>query len=64
MLMVFKAAFNNISVISLRLHLLVEETEYPEKTTNLSQVTEKLYHIYTGSHSVIGHILLNNNLMF
>jgi hypothetical protein len=25
--------------------LLVEEPEYPKKTTNLSQVTDKLYHI-------------------
>jgi hypothetical protein len=25
--------------------LLAEETEYLEKTTNLSQVTDKLYHI-------------------
>jgi hypothetical protein len=25
--------------------LLVEETEVPEKTTDLSQVTDKLYHI-------------------
>ena len=25
--------------------LLVEETEHPEKTTDLSQVTDKLYHI-------------------
>jgi len=32
---VFNATFNNISVIS----------EYPEKTTDLSQVTDKLYHI-------------------
>jgi hypothetical protein len=34
--MVFNATFNNISV------LLVEETEVPEKTTDLSQVTDKL----------------------
>ena len=38
----FNATFNNISVISWRLVLLVE---YPEKTTDLSQVTDKLYHI-------------------
>ncbi len=44
-LMVFNATFNNISVISWRADLLVEETEYSEKTTYLSQVTDKLYHI-------------------
>jgi hypothetical protein len=38
--MVFNATFNNISVISWRSVLL-----YPEKTTDLSQVTDKLYHI-------------------
>jgi hypothetical protein len=37
--MVFNATFNNISVI------LVVENKCPEKTTNLSQVTDKLYHI-------------------
>jgi hypothetical protein len=37
--MVFNDTFNNISVISWRSVLLVEET------TDLSQVTEKLYHI-------------------
>ena len=41
--MVFKATFNNISVISWRAVLLVE------KTTNLSQVTDKLYHIMSGN---------------
>ena len=44
-LIVFNATFNNISVISWRSVLLVEETEDPEKTTDLSQVTEKLYQI-------------------
>jgi hypothetical protein len=39
---VFNATFNNISVISLWSVLLVE---YPNKTTDLSQVTDKLYHI-------------------
>jgi hypothetical protein len=38
-LMVLNTTFNNISVI------LVEEPEDPEKTTDLSQVTDKLYHI-------------------
>jgi hypothetical protein len=37
--MVFNATFNNISVISWRSVLLVENT------TDLSQVTDKLYHI-------------------
>ena len=41
--MVFNATFNNISVISWRSVLLVEE--YQEKTTDLLQVTDKLYHI-------------------
>ena len=45
MLMVFNATFNNISVISRWSVLLVEETGVPEKTTDLSQVTDKLYHI-------------------
>jgi len=40
--MVFNATFNNISVISCRPVLLVEDLE---KTTDLSQVTRKLYHI-------------------
>ena len=42
---VFNATFNNISVISWRSILLVEETRNPEKTTDLSQVADKLYHI-------------------
>jgi hypothetical protein len=40
--MVFNATFNNIAVISWRSILLVE---YPEKTADLRQVTDKLYHI-------------------
>jgi hypothetical protein len=43
--MVFNATFNNISVISWQSVLLVEETEDPEKTTDLPQFTNKLYHI-------------------
>jgi hypothetical protein len=41
-LMVLNAAFNNISVISWRSVLLMED---PEKTSDLSKVTDKLYHI-------------------
>ena len=44
-LMVFDATFYNISAISWRSVLLVEETGGPGKTTDLSQVTGKLYHI-------------------
>jgi hypothetical protein len=42
MFMVFNATFNNISVISWWLVVLVE---YSARTTDLSQVTEDLYHI-------------------
>ena len=41
--MVFYATFNNISVISWRSVLLVEEPGVPWE--NLLQVTDKLYHI-------------------
>ena len=41
--MVFNATFNNILVISWQSVLLVEE--YPDKTTDPSQITDKLYHI-------------------
>ena len=40
--MVFNATINNISVISWQSDLLVKDSE---KTTDLSQVTDKLYHI-------------------
>jgi hypothetical protein len=43
--MVFNATYNNISVISCQPVLLVEEIGVLEKTTDLSQVTDKLYHI-------------------
>ena len=39
------ATFNNLSGISRGSVLFVEELEYPEKTTDLSQVTYKLYHM-------------------
>jgi hypothetical protein len=37
--MEFNVTFKNISGISWQSVLLVEETEYPEKTTDLPQVT-------------------------
>jgi hypothetical protein len=42
---VFNVTFNNISVISWQSVLLVEETGGAEKTTDLRQVTDNLYHI-------------------
>jgi hypothetical protein len=40
--MVFNTTFNNISAISRRSDLLMEDSE---KTTDLSPFTDKLYHI-------------------
>jgi hypothetical protein len=42
---VFNTIFNNISVISWRSVLLVEEAGVPEKITDLPQVTGKFYHM-------------------
>jgi len=43
--MVFNATFNNILAISGRSVLLLGETRVPVETTDLSKVTDKLYHI-------------------
>jgi hypothetical protein len=43
--MVLNATFNNISVIPWRSVSLEEETEVPEKTTDLQQGDSKLYNI-------------------
>ena len=43
--MVFNTTFNNISVIQWQSVLLVEETGVQEKTIDLPQVINKLYHI-------------------
>ena len=43
--MVFNATFNNISAILWLSVLSVKETRVPGETTDLPQVTDKLYHI-------------------
>jgi len=43
--MVFNTTFKNISVILWWSVLLVEKPEDPEKTIDLLQATDKLYHI-------------------
>jgi len=54
--MVFNATFNNISVILWRSVLLVE---YPEKTTDMAQITDKLYHIMMcRKHLTRGSVLI------
>jgi hypothetical protein len=59
--MVFNATFNNISVISLRSILLVEETGVPGESSNLSQVSDKLYHIMLDRvHLVMNGVRTNN----
>ena len=45
--MVFNATFNNISVISWRSVLLMEETEHPEKTTYIM-----LYRVHLAMNEV------------
>jgi hypothetical protein len=44
-LIVFNATFSNISAISRQPVLVVEEAEYPERTTDHGQATGKLYHL-------------------
>jgi len=43
--MVLNATFNNVSVISWRSVLLVEEVRVQEKTADMPQINDKLYHL-------------------
>ena len=58
--MVFHATFNNISAISQRSFLLVEETEVPEKTTDLPQVIQTLSHNVVSSTPRLNWIRTHN----
>ena len=57
--MVLNATINNISVISWCSVLLVEKSRVPEKTTDLPQVTDKLYE-FIGQFKQWKNIMYNN----
>ena len=58
----FNGTFKNISVISWRTVLLVEEAECPGKTIELPRVTDKQYHIilYRLLHLAINEVRTHN----
>jgi hypothetical protein len=55
-IVMLNATFNNISVISWRSVLLVEETEYPQKITDLWQVNDKRQDLDVQHHMLWGFI--------
>ena len=51
---------NNTSVILWWSVLLVEETQYQEKTTDLLQVTDQLYHMLYRVHIAMNGVRTHN----